>query len=275
MSPAANAALTRMAVEAGQRLRAERRRRGWTLQIVADRAGVSIGAAHDAEAGEVLGLESYARIATALGLRPSLELTDVRARATDPRRGSDDFVHAAMGEWEARALARPGRHIGIDEPYQHYQFAGRADVLAWEGRDLLHIENRTQFPNLQEAAGSYNAKRQYLARAMAERLDLRPDGWRSVTHVMACLWSAEVLHAIRLRTATFAAICPDDPEQLGAWLAGDRPSPGATSSLILLDPALAQGSRRQATVGLAGIAGVKPRHRDYADAAMALRRAAA
>jgi hypothetical protein len=81
-----------------------------------------------------------------------------------------------MGEAEARALARPGRTIAIDEPYPHYQFAGRADVLAWEDRDLLHIENRTQFPNLQDAAGSYNAKRQYLARSLAEGLDIGPRG---------------------------------------------------------------------------------------------------
>jgi hypothetical protein len=180
-----------------------------------------------------------------------------------------------MGELEARALAKPGRTIAIDEPYQHYQFAGRADVLAWQGRDLLHVENRTLFPNLQDAAGSYNAKRQYLARSLADRAGVGPGGWRSVTHVMACLWSSEVLHVLRLRAATFSALCPDEPGALEAWLAGAGPEPGVTSSLVILDPCVPFGSRRRTIASLADVARVEPRHRGYAQAAEALRRASA
>lgn len=230
---------------------------------------------HAVEAGSTAGLESYARIAVALGLRPSLAFQDERARTAgpNPRRGGEDFVHAAMGELEAAALSRPGRSIGIDEPYQHFQFAGRADVLACEGRDLLHIENRTQFPNVQEAAGSYNAKRQYLARALAERLEIGPDGWRSVTHVMACLWSAEVLHVLRMHRATFRAICPDDADRLESWLTGERPSPGTASTLVLLDPSVPFGSPQRTIAKGEEIERARPRHRTFADAAEALRRA--
>ncbi len=180
-------------------------------------------------------------------------------------------MHSAMGELEARMLARPGVRVSIDEPYQHYQFAGRADVLAWDDENLLHIENRTRFPNLQEAAGAYNAKRQYLASSIAQRLDLGPRGWRSVTHVMACLWSSEVLHAIRLRRATFEALCPDPVESLEAWLAGDRPGVGVTSALAIVDPAAALGTRRRTIVGIAEVDRAVPRYRGYADAAEALR----
>ncbi len=275
MAPAALAALRRMAVEAGQTVRDERMRRSWTLRDVAGRSGVALGVVHRLEAGDTASLESYARVATALGMRPSIALVDERLRsAGGPGRGSaEDFVHAAMGEAEARALARPGRTIAIDEPYHHYQFAGRADVLAWDDRDLLHIENRTRFPNIQDAAGSYNAKRQYLARALAERLDIGPQGWRSVTHVMACLWSAEVIHTLRLRTATFTALCPDTPERLAAWLGGERPAGGVTSSLVLLDPLVPFGSRKRTFAGLADLSRLDPRHGGYAQAAAALRRA--
>lgn len=274
MAPAALAALRRMAVEAGQTVRDERTRRHWTLRDVADRAGVAVGVAHRVEAGETAGLESYARIATALGMRPSIDLRDERTRAStaNRRRDAEDYVHAAMGELEARALARGNRMIAIDEPYQHYQFAGRADVLAWDERDLLHIENRTRFPNIQDAAGSYNAKRQYLARAMGERLNIGPRGWRSVAHVMACLWSAEVIHLLRIRGATFAALCPDPPDQLAAWLRGERPSAGVTSSLVLLDPLVPLGSRRRTIAALADAARLDPRYRGYAEVAAALRR---
>jgi transcriptional regulator with XRE-family HTH domain len=280
MTPAARATLARLAQEAGMQIRAERVRRGWTLRDLATRAGVALGVAHAAEAGCVLTLESYARLATALGLRPSLDLADARSRHRRPAGGDarigpapGDFVHAAMGEIEARGLAGAGRTLAIDEPYQHYQFAGRADLLAWDRENLLHIENRTQFPNLQEAAGSYNAKRQYLAGTLAERLDLGPRGWRSVTHVMACLWSSEVLHAIRLRRATFAAVCPDQPDALRAWLVGGAPVAGSSSCLVVLDPLVPFGSRRRTIAAVEEPPRLQPRHRGYADAADALRRA--
>ncbi len=275
MSPAALSALRRMAVEAGQSVRSERTRRGWTLREVADRSGVALGVVHRVEAGETASLESYARLAVALAMRPSIALVDERTRsATASRRGdAEDVVHAAMGEAEARALARPGRTIAIDEPYQHYQFAGRADVLAWQDRDLVHIENRTRFPNIQDAAGSYNAKRQYLARSLAERLEIGPSGWHSVTHVMACLWSAELLHVLRLRRATFDALCPDTPDQLAAWLDGNRPMAAVTSSLVLLDPLVPFGSRKRTIAPLADVHRLDPRHPGYAGAADALRRA--
>ena len=273
MSPAAQAALLRMAVSGGQWLRAERRRRTWTLEEAADRAGIAIGVVHRIEAGKTASLESYARLGVALGRRPTLSFGDDRARPSRTPGDSADFVHAAMGELEARALARPGRTIAIDEPYQHYQFAGRADLLAWEGRDLLHIENRTGFPDLQDAAGSYNAKRQYLARALAERAGIGPTGWRSVTHVMACLWSSEVLHVLRMRGATFAALCPGGPERLEAWLAGSAPEAGVSSSLVVLDPLVAFGSRRRTIAALADAPRLDARYRGYAEAAEALRRA--
>lgn len=263
-----------MAVEVGQQLREERIRRRWTLRQVADRAGVALGVVHDAESGSVLTLESYARLAVALGLRPSLLATRPDARAARSA-GGEDIVHAAMGELEARVLGRPGRTIAIDEPYQHYQFAGRADVLAWDRENLLHIENRARFPNLQEAAGAYNAKRQYLARSMAERLDLGPHGWRSVTHVMACAWSAEVLHVLRLRRATFNALCPDPPDALEAWLRGEAPAAAAvTSTLVLLDPLVPFGSRRRTIVPMIEPPLVRPRHQGYAEIADALQRVA-
>jgi len=274
LAPAARAALLRMAFEAGQAVGEERRRRKWSLRQVADRAGVGIAVVHAIEAGDAARLESYARVAVALGLEPTLAMTSARTRANATRRTeAEDFVHSAMGEIEARALASATRTIAIDEPYQHYQFAGRADVVAWEGRDLLHIENRTLFPNLQDAAGSYNAKRQYLARALAERAGVGPEGWRSVTHVIACPWSAEVLHVLRLRRATFAAPCPDPPDQLAAWLAGTTPERGTTSSLILLDPTVPFGSRRRRIAGLADAAKAEPRYHGYAETAAALRTA--
>jgi transcriptional regulator with XRE-family HTH domain len=274
ITPAAQATLRRMAVEAGQGIRDVRMRRHWTLRELAERSGVAPPTLHALETGDAGSLETYARAGSALGLRPSLAFEETRRRgpvAGRHRDDAEDFVHAAMGESEARALARPGRTIAVDEPYQHFQFAGRADVLAWDRENLLHIENRTRFPNIQEAASAWNAKRQYLARALAQRLDLGPHGWRSVTHVMAGLWSSEVLRVLRLRRASFAALCPDPPDAFQAWLDGDEPPDGVTSCLVVLDPLVPLGSRRRA-IAIVSHDGPDPRHRGYAEAAEALRR---
>ena len=265
--PEALVALGRMAATAGDDIRDARRRRRWSLRELADRAGVSPAAVQDAESGRPASLAMYARILTALGLQPELHGVDPRRMAPFIR--DEDPVHAAMGEFEARHLRGLGFNVAMDEPYQHYQFAGRADLVAWdlERRALLHVENRTRFPNTQEAFGAYNAKRTYLARVLAERLGVGPRGWDHVANAMACLWSAEVLHALRLRTESFRAVCPDAPEDFAAWWRGVPPSHGISSTLVILDPSTS--GRARPWVGFDGALRVRPRFRGYADAASA------
>jgi transcriptional regulator with XRE-family HTH domain len=258
-----------MTVMAGLEIRDERRRRRWSVAELAGRAGMSDAHVAQIEAGEPASLESYARLFTALDREPQLHAFDKRQRPQAHRQDAD-FVHAAMAEVEARRLASFGFSLAIDEPYQHYQFAGRADLLAWDlrARAMLHIENRTEFPNIQESLGSYATKRAYLGRVIADRLGLR-DGWLTETHVIAALWTSDVLHVLRLRTATFGAACADGIEPIEAWWSGAPPtSPGSTSSLVLLDPApTVRPAFRIAAVGPS----TRPRHRGYAEAAERLR----
>jgi hypothetical protein len=176
-----------------------------------------------------------------------------------------------MGEVEIVHLRRLGYGVGVDEPHQHYQFAGRADVVAWdlERGALLHIENRTRFPDIQAVAGTFNAKRNHLGASVAARLGLR--GFRSETHAIVALWSSEVLHALRLRPATFRALCPDSRVTFDAWWGGEPPTAGRTSSLMLLDPSAAGRQRRFVSLDEA-LDGVRPRVRDYPEAAARLRR---
>jgi hypothetical protein len=223
------------------------------------------------ERGEPISVVALARLADALGLRLEAELVDPRRRQATPALHSDP-VHSAMGELEAGHLRPMGFPVAIDEPYQHYQFAGRADVLAWDGdaRALLHIENRTRFPDLQDMAGSFNAKRAYLGRVLADRLGV--GAWRSETHVIVALWSAEVVHALRLRTESFRAICPDAPHGFEAWWMGEPPDAGKTSELVMMDP-LARGRQRR-FVGLEDALTVRPRHSGYAEVAQLLTHAA-
>ena len=267
ISPAAAKALTRIAGTAGQGLRTERLRRRWSLRDLADRAGVSPAHLQELESGVPVSLETYARVTTALDLWPELLASDPR-QAKRARLHDQDFVDAAMGELEAGRLRSNGFSVAMDEPYQHYQFAGRADVVAWDSRwsALLHIENRTGFPNVQEALGSYSAKRSYLADVLAVRLAIDGRRWASADHVIVALWSAEVLHVLWLRNESFRAACPDPPTDFHGWWAGvSKASRGVTSSLLLFDPSpdLREG-RRFATLDDA--LRVRPRYRDYADA---------
>lgn len=267
-TPAVTAATSRIAVHLGETIREERSRRRWTLRQLGDRARLSGGAVHAIEAGRPASLESYTRIGHALALRLEVGFATRLTRAASLSR-QEDPVHAAMGELEARLLRGQGFELALDEPYQHFQFAGRADVVAWsrESRALIHIENKTQLPNVQDTLGSYAAKRAYLGPVLASRLGI--GRWRSETHLLVALWSAEVLHVLRLRRATFDSICPDPPDAFAAWLAGHPPATGRGSSLIVLDPA---ASGRQLTwAGRDRLLLVRPRHRDYAAALTALR----
>jgi hypothetical protein len=152
-------------------------------------------------------------------------------------------------------------------------FAGRADVVAWdlENRALLHLENRTQFPNVQEALGSYGAKRSYMPDVLAERLGLGRRGWASVTHAIVALWSAEVLHALRRRRETFRAACPDPATDFRAWWSGEPPVSARrpTSTLVVLDPGDVRERYRFAD--LDAVLTGRARYRDYEAAAQALR----
>ena len=269
-----NRAAARLAAHIGIEIADARHARRWTLRELARRSGLAVSSLHAIEHGRPASLESYASDARALGLELRVDLLDLRKRATAVR--AEDPVHAAMGEMIAARMAGHGFTVAIDEPYQHYQFAGRADVLAWDldRRALLHVENRTRFPDVQDAIGSYNAKRRYLPAVIAERLGLR-SGFASVTNVMASLWSSEVLHSVRIRSATFRAVCPDDASSFEAWWTGSPvPSGQQTSAIIVIDPISIDASGRRAFAGLESALRLttRPRYRGYADALVRLGR---
>ncbi|MGI8928323.1 MAG: helix-turn-helix transcriptional regulator [Candidatus Limnocylindrales bacterium] len=265
--PAVADAERRLWIGLGVKIKEARLARQLTDAQLALKAAVSPDVVYLIEAGRPASTEAALRLATSLGRRLDFELVDPRRRAAGPARQAD-LVHSAMGEVEAGRLRHMGFGVGVDEPYQHYQFAGRADIVAWdlERAALLHIENRTRFPDFQEMAGSYNAKRAYLGAAIAERLGLRR--WASETHVMAALWSAEVLHALRLRRKSFRSLCPDSADTFHGWWTGDPPRSGVSSSLVVFDP-IATG-RQRPFVGFEEATTVRSRHRGYADVARLL-----
>jgi transcriptional regulator with XRE-family HTH domain len=265
----AEQAARRVAAESGSLIHAARMQRRWSLRRLGNEALMSASAIHRIEAGHVASLDSYTRLGHALGLRIEIDFVDLRQMRHGPARQAD-VVHAAMGELEARHLGGLGFTTGIDEPYQHFQFAGRADVVAWDphAAALLHIENRTRFTDIQEAAGAWNGKRQYLPAELAKRLGVRR--WNSVTNVMVGLWSREVLDVVRQHRATFGALCPDDMSSFENWWKGEPPRAGTFATFVVLDPCAA---RKKQVTSLDAALGSRPRHRGYADVARNLRAA--
>jgi transcriptional regulator with XRE-family HTH domain len=255
-------ALARIWVPYGTAVRDARIARKWSAEELAKRAGLSRATVYALEAGRVASADVASRVAAALSRRVELTLVDARKRDTRPNL-SVDPVHSAMGEFEAAHFQALNLAVSLDEPYQHYQFAGRADLAAWDvdARALLHIENRTRFPDFQEMAGAYNAKREYLAAALTERAGVQR--WASQTHVIAALWSSEVLHALRLRTSSFQSICPDPPTTFEGWWRGELPTERKSSTLIVLDPHAKK--RERAFAGLEDALRARPRYRGYAD----------
>ncbi len=175
-----------------------------------------------------------------------------------------------MGEAQAAHLRRLGFEVRLDEPYQHFQFAGRADVVAWSIKHaaLLHIENKTELADLQELFGSYNAKRAYLGAELAARAGVKR--WASETHVIAALWSSDVLRALGRHQASFESVCPHPAVAFEGWWAS-RPTPkGMHSILVVFDPVEGRRSDRRRWMGLAELGTARSPYRDYAAAAAAV-----
>lgn len=252
----------------GDAIRAERRRRHLTLAQLAEAASLSDSAIHAVESGRVASLGTYVKLARALRLKPEFDLVDPRRRGALK---AEDPVHAAMGEAQAAQLRSLGFEVRIDEPFQHYQFAGRGDVVAWsvKGADLLHIENRTAFPNIQEAFGAFNAKREYLGEQLAARAGVMR--WRSESHVMAALWSSDVLRTIKCHEASFASLGSQGATILEAWWRGEPPINGKGGGLVIFDPIQSRRSDRRPLADPADLATARPRCRGYAEALAALK----
>jgi len=255
-------------VEAGRLISEARSARGWTIRRLASEACLSPAAVYAAESGRPASVETYVRLAVALGLQPSITLEDRRRRSARPR--DEDPVHAAMTEAIADRLHRRGFKVATDEPYQHFQFAGRADLVAWGpgGAAFLHCEQRTRLPNVQDTVGTFNAKRAYLADALAARLGI--GSFLSVTHVVVLLWSSEILHTLRLRPETFRALAPDGAAPFEEWWSGAPPA-GLRTGLVVFDPVPGGRGDRRRWIDLEQALTVRPRYRGYADAVRALR----
>ncbi|MFN8519577.1 MAG: helix-turn-helix transcriptional regulator [Chloroflexota bacterium] len=265
---AATGAARRLALRIGLSIHDERRRRGWSFRELASKAGLAASTVHAIENGAAASAETYIRLSSALG--QEFQAGIVGRAQPDHQRDGADLVHAAMGEAQAATLQRQGMPVRLDEPWQHYHFSGRADLISWNPawEALLHIENRTRYPDVQDSVGRFNAKRSYLATALWRALGFRRPPTTEV-HVMVAIWSSEVLRVIRRDPATFRATCPDPPQAYLDWLSGIPPTRTRVTTFVLFDP-FATGRRRRFLDLESALDGARARIHDYAEAAALL-----
>ena len=172
-APGAIRALNRLAVTAGQAVRA-RAHAAALVPSVARRPSRHLGRLCLGDRGRACRFRSRPtrRVFTALGVPLDMTGDPTPPGAAAPGRGQD-LVHSAMGELEAPAApARSGSRLPSTSPTST---TSSLAVRTWsrgtrQPSALLHIENRTQFPNVQEALGGFGSKRAYLGGVLAARL---------------------------------------------------------------------------------------------------------
>jgi transcriptional regulator with XRE-family HTH domain len=258
--------LDRLCRRLGAAIRTSRQAHGWSTQQVAHAAGLSRSAVTRLESGKAGGLVTYQRIADVLGLRLTWELTSLATTLE-----AEDAVHAVMGEVQARRFATGTRRVLVDEPYQHFRFAGRGDLVVVDrgAAAIHHSENKTRIVNVGELSGSFNAKCRWLSGDVAERNGIRRI--RSETHTLVLLWSEEVLAVARSLGRTLRALGPDGADPFGAWWDGS-PLAGVHRGLVVFDP-IDRGTSQPQWVSLEDALDARPRYRGYADAFHELRAA--
>lgn len=260
-------ALDRLCHRLGTAIRTSRQAHGWTVQEVADAASLSRSAVARLEAGNAGGLATYMRLADVLDLRLTWELT---ALATTLE--AEDAVHAVMGEVQARRFGTGMRQVLVDEPYQHFRFAGRGDLVVVDRsrHAVHHSENKTRIVNVGELSGSFNAKCLWLAGHVAKRSGVRL--FTSESHTLVLLWSEEVLAVARSLGRTLRSLGPHGTDPFAAWWDG-TPLAGMHRGLVVFDP-IDRGTSQRQWVGLDEALEARPRYRGYADAFHELRTSA-
>jgi transcriptional regulator with XRE-family HTH domain len=143
-------------LEVGRLPRMLRIRRGWRLQDIADRCGLSRA---------TIGRNELGSIASVSVIRAHAAVLDIRVEWRVVGRGADiprllDEEHSAIVETVAAVLGRSGWRVEAEASYSEYGERGRIDLLAFDPRSrvLAAIEVKTALADLRETLGSLSAK---------------------------------------------------------------------------------------------------------------------
>jgi transcriptional regulator with XRE-family HTH domain len=207
-------------IRVGQALRLVRRRRGWSQDQLAVRAGTSQGLISMIERGhmDTVSLRILRRVAAALDVRIDL---NARWRAGDLDRllnARHSELHELVARWFAEQL--PDWVLAPEVSFSIYGERGVIDILAWHEptRSLLVIELKTAIGDVNELLGTMDRKKRLAAQVAHER------GWDART-VSAWLIVADTRTNRRRLDAHMSVIrnaFPDGTWAIRRWLRRPR-----------------------------------------------------
>jgi transcriptional regulator with XRE-family HTH domain len=225
-------------VRFGLGIRALRRRRGWTQDELAARAGVSQSAVSRVERGDAwrLTVRTLNRIAEALGARSSLRLL---------WRGEDldrllDAAHAGLVDRVISILATHGWEVVPEATFNHFGERGSIDVLAWHPVHgaLLIVEVKSVVPDVQALLAGVDRK-QRIARGLA-----RDRSWRvtSVSRLIVLPDDRTARRRVASHAATFDRAYPARTQAVRRWVAEPE---GGIAGILFLPPSQGTPARRR------------------------------
>jgi len=213
----------------GSAFRLIRHRRGWTLEELGARAGVSKSSLSRLERGHVgsHSVDTIRSVAAVLDVRVDLV---ARWRSGDLDRllnRRHSTLHELVARWFADDL--PAWVLAPEVSFSIYGERGVIDILAWHPgrRALLVIELKTDIADVNELAGTVDRKRRLAAAIARER------GWDPLT---VSAWiivapSRTNRRRIAAHRAMLRAGFPMDGRAIRAWLRD--PSEGAVAALSM------------------------------------------
>ncbi len=215
-------------VRLGLAIRALRRRRGWTQEELARRAGVSQAAVSRAERGEAesLTVRTLAAVAEALGARAAIRIL-WQGEALDRLL---DAAHAGLVDEVARLLREHGWEVVPEATFNHYGERGSVDVLAYHPvrRALLVVEVKSAVPDMQGLLAGIDRKARLAPVLAAAR------GWRptSVSRLLVLPDDRTARRRLAQHAATLDAALPARTVAVRRWLS----DPAASMAGVLVLP---------------------------------------
>lgn len=199
----------------GLGVRALRRRRGWTQDELARKAGLSQASISRAETGGVrhLTVGTLHRIAEALGARVSVRLY---------WNGADldrllDAAHAGLVDEVLRLLAVNGWEAFPEVTFNEYGERGSIDILAWHPGHgaLLIVEVKSAVPDIQAMLAGVDRKARIAKGLAAQR------GWRvrSISRLIVLPEDRTARRRIAAHEATFERTFPARTRRVRRWIA--------------------------------------------------------
>ena len=210
-------------VRVGLSIRALRRRRGWTQEVLGRRAGISRSAVSRIERGDAdrLSLRALAKVTNVLGARIRLQVL-WQGEELDRLLDRD---HAHLVEWVVRRLSANGWEVAPEATFQIGGERGSIDVFAWHPATghLLIVEVKSVVPDVQATLAGVDRKARVAVAVARQR------GWPvgPVSRVLVLPDDRTARRRLSRFAATFARAFPARTIELRRWFAApDRPIAG-------------------------------------------------